>query len=132
MPSRRRTSIGPAWLLVVAWACANLSPSATCVIIAWLTEASSFSHQQRLTEATAYLLAGQQPPSLLAKIKQDLPKPAAPSLPAELAGKKVELAFEAVSEFLPGAQRALGHFVQPESRQDRRRGAPPHEPPRAA
>lgn len=122
----------PAWLLVIAWGCANLSPSAACVVLAWLAETRNFSHQQRLTEATAYLLAGQKPPSLLAKFKRDLPKPIAPTLPVEVAAKEIKLACTETFLALPAPASIERPFSPAGQTHGRTRAAPPHEPPRLA
>lgn len=119
----------PFWLLLVAWASANLPQAATWTVLAWLHEARHFSHQQRLATDVTYLLRGEKAPGLLARTGLPPASPL-PPLPPEVALRKMELAFDPVAELLPPELRAARpervNFALP----DTFRVAPPHEPPR--
>ncbi len=105
-------------------------------VLAWMAEGRSFSHQQRLTQNVAHLLAGQEPPSpiaeAVARAQEHLP--AKPPLPiaADAVMKKIELSLETTCELLPTCLRASHRkdvaWICPDSR----RGEPPHGPPRVS
>jgi len=97
---RRRLSASPwpFWLLIAAWVCANAPQAALYAGLAWLAEARSFSHQQRLTVEVAYLLGGDAArPEQTAKVaaaRTEAPAKAPAAVPVDAVLKKIVLALE--------------------------------------
>lgn len=137
MFSRARKSSSsewPFWLLLGAWVCANTPQIAIFTVVAWLAEGRTLTHQQRLTQDVARLLAGEKPTTpfadAVAKAKEHLPKKQPTPTPADGVMKKLELSLETTCEVLPvalqtGPQAEAG-WTCPEAR----RKQPPHGPPR--
>jgi len=95
---RRRLSASPwpFWLLIAAWVCANAPQAALYAGLAWLAEARSFTHQQRLTVEVAYLLGGDATRTAeaakVAATRTDAPAKAPTAVPADAVLKKIVLA----------------------------------------
>src|SRR5262249_8752568 len=109
---------------------------AVFTVLTWMAEGRSFTHQQRLTQDVARVLAGQRPTSPIAEAvareQEQLPtKPPAP-IPPDVGMKKLELSLETTCEVLPAHTRASVReeivWKCPESR----RSEPPHGPPRVS
>lgn len=133
MRSRNRTPNSPRWpfwLLLAAWLCANTPQTATFVVLTWLSEARSFSHNERLVRDVAFLLNGEKAPGIIDAAK-NLPaeEPKAP-LPAQVALKKLDLTLERTTEVLPPALRANRRLAATTIPREVLRDAPPTEPPR--
>jgi hypothetical protein len=126
----------PFWLLLVAWACANTPQIAVFTMLTWMAEGRSFTHQERLKQDVARLLAGQKPTSpiadAVAEVQKRLPaKPPAP-VPADLVMKKLELAIEETCDALP-ARVPVGRYDETAWRCPAALcGEPPHGPPRVS
>lgn len=121
----------PYWLLLLAWVCANSPQSASYAAIAWLGEARSFSHQQRLSADVARLLTGEElPPAEIAHAEKPLAeKPAVPAMPAVT---KIELATESsVHSLIPDLPVSL-LAQRVRLLESALRAPPPHGPPRVA
>jgi hypothetical protein len=126
-PSRR----WPFWLLLAAWVCANSPQAATYALLSWITEARSFTHQQRLTSDVAFLLGGEVPREN-AVAKNEVPGPVKPPVPVppDAVLKKLELSCERLAEVLPPALRAICPNEAVRACPDSFRAPPPHGPPR--
>jgi len=124
----------PFWLLVAAWICANCPQPGLYAVVAWLAEARTFSHQQRLTAQVAVLLGSDQaaakPQPVVAAADSSAP-PAAPLCPADAVVKKLPLQVEnsgvrprpSMAELRLGAGESAGTGIG--------RSPPPLGPPRA-
>ena len=133
MRSRTRKSTPspwPFWLLLVAWFCANF-PQGSTYAVAWLAEARSFSHQQRLTADVARVLVGEETPALLVGLKNPPSQPAKPSLPPGPTVKKVELALEESIYSVTKDRAVTIVAVTVPCLESMWRTTPPYEPPRA-
>jgi hypothetical protein len=127
---RPQTSRWPFWMLIAAWVCANMPQVALFALLTWVGEARSFTHQERLSLEVACLLTGQCESNTVDSTSK-LPEPApVPVIPIDLLAKKLDLALEQTSEFLPLAVRLVAPMIDPFSVPDSFRPAPPHEPPR--
>jgi hypothetical protein len=141
MRSRTTTSAKsrwPFWLLIAAWVCANSPQVAIVAVLAWLTEARTFSHQRELTREVAHLLSGEEAKSRVAErlgrmwtrnaTEDETPQRAPLAPPVVL--KRIDLADEAqVAVATPVVQGNFGHAVESWAALTRR-AAPPHGPPR--
>ncbi len=130
--TRKRRSAGwPFWLLIAAWFCANSPQVAVYELVTWIGNARHFSHQQRLHADVASILAGENASTLVAAVNDAPGEPLLPPIPAEASLKKIELAMQRTSEFLPPATRAHLSVESTPLLPDTLRDQPPHEPPRA-
>jgi len=124
----------PFWLLLGAWFCANCPQVAVFTALTWMTEARSFTHQERLTTDVVQLLSGEQPsrPIAEAVARAQDQVPAKPNLPHPAGSvlKKIELSLEKTNEILPIALRANHYSEKVRLCPEPRRSAPPHGPPR--
>lgn len=121
----------PFWLLLLAWMCANSPQAAVYATLSWLAEARHFSHQHRLTLAVAELLGGSASSApVVAVAPADAPVKA-PPVPPEAVLKKLHLAIERRTDFLPTAPQSDAYPATVCQVPDRRRAPPPHGPPRA-
>lgn len=119
---RRRLSASPwpFWLLIAAWGCANAPQAALYAGLAWLAEARSFTHQQRLTVEVAYLLGGdaarpERAGAIAATRTAATPK-APTAVPADAVLKKIVLALERGAEIrMPATARGLTSGEQTEA-----------------
>jgi hypothetical protein len=128
---RTRHSRLPLWLLIAAWICANTPHVAILTIAAWLAQAQTFSHQQRLSLEVACLLTGQpQPAGTFASARHRAASLPAPVIATDAFSKRFDLAVEiARPDFGPTLSREAFpamRFPVPEPVSFR----PPHEPPR--
>jgi hypothetical protein len=135
---RRRLSASPwpFWLLIAAWVCANAPQAALYAGLAWLAEARSFSHQQRLTVEVAYLLGGdaarpERTGAIAATRTAATPK-APTAVPADAVLKRLPLYLEQTADVLPPALGAGRPREIARAAPDTLRAPPPHGPPRAA
>ena len=124
----------PFWLLLVAWLCANTPQTTVFMVLTWMTEGRSFTHQQRLTRDVARLLAGQKPSSpvaaAVARAQEHLPAKLPTPLSADAAMKKIELWLETTSELLPAVLRASHRREMAWRCPESQRREPPLGPPR--
>jgi hypothetical protein len=131
--SRKVTSASwPFWLLLLAWFCANSPPLATYAVLTWLSEARSFSHQQRIKADVARLLAGEDKPSSLARFQETQVPPSKPAIPTADVLKKSELAFEETADAVAPPARPNIFVARTDRWKSLSRAQPPQEPPRAA
>lgn len=128
--TRRKASRWPFWLLLAAWFCANSPQAATYEVVVWLGSARHFSHQQRLTAEVVLALTGRSLESIPVVAKSAPAKPSVPPVPVEAMLKKIELAVQDTSEWLPPDVLALVRAESAPLMPDSFRAAPPHEPPR--
>lgn len=125
----------PFWLLLAAWVCANSPQAATYALFAWIAEARSFSHQQRLSSDVVALLGGEAAaPAEASRAAAAAPSPVEPlpAVPPDAVLKKFPLACEPVAEFLPPVLRADRPADDPRGIPGTLRAPPPHGPPRVA
>ncbi len=120
----------PFWLLIAAWICANSPQAATYAVITWIGEARHFTHQQRLTAEVAQVLTGAKVLEAPAVTVGEPVRPFAPPVPVEATLKKIELSTEGTVELSPLAARKKVRVVRATVWPERRREAPPCEPPR--
>lgn len=125
----------PFWLLLAAWVCANSPQAATYALFAWMAEARSFSHQQRLSSEVVSLLGGADAEPAEARVATSaapLPAKRPPAVPPDAVLKKFPLACEQVADFLPTALRGDRPADDLRGMPETLRAPPPHGPPRAA
>lgn len=139
LTTRSGRSRWPFWLLIVAWVCANSPQVAIVAVLAWLTEARTFSHQRELTREVAHLLSGEEAKSRVAETLARMQTrsaaeeeaPQHPPLVPPVVLKRIDLADEAqVAVATPVVQGNFGYAVESWAALTRR-VAPPHGPPRA-
>ncbi len=136
-PARPRSARSwPFWVLLAAWLCANSPQAAVFGVLAWLAEAPAFSHQERLAQDVARLLAGEAASrpiaAAVARMQEQVPAPPLPPVPADAVLKKIVLSLEKTTEVLPASLRSDRHRESPWTCPAPRRAPPPHGPPRAS
>lgn len=124
----------PFWLLIVAWFCANIPGRVTSNVMAWVIDAGSISHQQRLETDVARISLGEQSGEQIERRDgaREPVRPFGPALPSEAKVKKIELATEGFDGVSPRAERDLQHRQTDCEMNGVRRDRPPHGPPRGA
>jgi hypothetical protein len=131
--SRNRRSAGwPFWVLIAAWFCANTPQVAVYEFVSWAGQARHFSHQQKLQNDVVSALTGDKGPELVAGANKGPSKPFLPVIPTDAVLKKIELAVQPTSEFLPPLACVLPRAEMENVVAGSLRERPPHEPPRAA
>ena len=121
----------PFWLLLAAWFCAHSPQILTYELVVWVGDARHFSHQQRLTSAVAFVLAGEEPaPVAIVALGEPLCPPFAPAIPADATLQKITLAKPETTEVLPLRREHFAAIPSVWLGYTNERAAPPHEPPR--
>jgi hypothetical protein len=107
---RNRKPAGwPFWLLLAAWFCANSPQSITYELIVWAGKSRHFSHQERLKEDVARLLAGRAAPIALVSARRLPERPFSAPIPAEAVIKKIELGAPLAAESFAPEARAFAY-----------------------
>ena len=124
--------LGPFWLMVAAWLCANVPHSAYVEVIQGLEGIRHFSHQAQLTADTLNVLQGRGHQAVVKS--ESAPRKAPPGRPAGIPGesllKKFEFAVLACDDIREPIEARVNYSEFESRPPDVFFGDVPHPPPR--